>query len=69
MQLDVNVYAVILLVSGLAAGFLSLFIIYRSEVVRWFAFTLFNGAIWSFFYGFELASLDLPSIYFWIKFE
>ena len=70
MQLDVNVYAVILLVLGVAAGFLSLFIIYRlSEVVRWFAFTLFNGAIWSFFYGFELASLDLPTIYFWIKFE
>lgn len=70
MQLDVNVYAVILLVLGLAAGFLSLVIIFRSnEGVRWFAFTLLNGAIWTFFYGLELASLDLPTIYFWIKFE
>jgi len=70
MQLEFNLYAVTLLVLGVAAGLLSLFIIYRlSDSVRWFAFTLLNGAIWAFFYGFELASLDLPTMYFWIQFQ
>ena len=70
MQLEFNLYAVTLLVLGVAAGILSLFIIYRlSDAVRWFAFTLLNGAIWAFFYGLELASLSLSGIYFWVKFE
>jgi len=70
MQLDFNFYAVTLLVLGVAAGFLSLFIIYRlGDAVRWFALTLFSGAIWTFFYGLELASTDFPTIYYWIKFE
>ena len=70
MQLDFNLYAVTLLFLGVAAGFLSLFIIYRlSDSVRWFAFTLLNGVIWAFFYGLELASTDLTGIYFWIKFQ
>lgn len=70
MPLDFNLYAVILLVLGVAAGLLSLFIIYKlGEAVRWFAFTVLNGALWAFFYGLELASLDFPTIYFWIQFE
>ena len=70
MQLDFNLYAVTLLVLGVAAGLLSLFIVYRlSDSVRWFAFTLLNGGIWAFFYGLELASLDLSSIYFWVQFQ
>lgn len=70
MQLDFNLYAITLLILGVATGFLSLFIIYRlSDAVRWFAFTLINGAIWATFYGLELASLNLESIYFWIRFQ
>lgn len=70
MQLDFNVYALILLVFGIGAGILSLFILYRLNVtVKWFAFTLLCGSIWSFFYGLELASLSFSAIYFWIKFE
>lgn len=70
MQLDFNHYAITLLVLGVAAGLLSLFIMYRlNDAVRWFALTLINGAIWAFFYGLELASLNLESIYFWIKFQ
>ena len=70
MQVDFNLYAVTLLVLGVAAGLLSFFIVYRlSDSVRWFALTLLNGGIWAFFYGLELASLDLSSMFFWIQFQ
>ena len=70
MHLDFNVYAIVLLISGIVAGFFSVFIFYRlGGSVKWFAFTLLNIAIWVFFYGLELASLSFSSMYFWLKIQ
>lgn len=70
MQFDFNLYSNILLLLGIASGFLSLFIISRlDDLVRWFGYTVLSGALWAFFYGLELASVDLVSIQFWLKVE
>ncbi|HLW21037.1 MAG TPA: histidine kinase N-terminal 7TM domain-containing protein [Cyclobacteriaceae bacterium] len=70
MQVDLNVYAIILLISGTVAGAFSFYIFYRlGGKVKWFAVTLLNVSVWVFFYGLELTSISLSSMYFWIKVE
>src|SRR5690554_4134076 len=70
MQLDFNVYSIILLISGIAAALFSVFIFYRlGGTVKWFALTMLNVSIWVFFYGLELASLNFSAMYFWIRIE
>jgi signal transduction histidine kinase len=37
------------------------------EQLKWFVFTMMFISLWAFFYAFQIASLDLPGILFWIK--
>ena len=70
MQLDFNIFSLTLLISGLLVAILSSVIIYRlNDYVRWFAITMLSVALWSIAYGFELASIRLEDMLFWIKIE
>lgn len=37
------------------------------EQLKWFVFTMMFISIWAFFYAFQLASVDLQGILFWVK--
>ncbi|PST82193.1 PAS domain-containing sensor histidine kinase [Pedobacter yulinensis] len=57
MTFAFNIYAILLLVSGLAILCMSSLIIRRENgTMKWLGCTLFSNAVWSIAYGFELAS-------------
>jgi len=63
MNFTFNIYAILLLVFGSITIALAYFI-YRKggNAVRWFSLMMLSNAIWSIFYGFELASSDISQI-------
>jgi PAS domain-containing protein len=70
MEFQYNIYAIILLVSGAAMVLMTVFI-YRSlkgrcNGFRWITLSI---ALWTLFYGLELASTSLQAILFWTNFE
>lgn len=68
--MELNVFSVVLLVSGLiVSGISSVLISQVRESIRWFAVTMIAVSVWAMAYGFELASLELESMLFWIKIE
>ncbi|RZS98526.1 MULTISPECIES: sensor histidine kinase [Cecembia] len=68
--MELNVFSVVLLVSGLTvAGISSVLISQVRGSIRWFAITMVAVSVWAMAYGFELASLDLESMLFWVKIE
>ncbi len=65
-----NVYSITLLLFGLAAVFMSFFILRRSgEAVRQFTYISFGIAIWSIAYAFELSSFSYENMIFWLRLE
>lgn len=65
-----NVYSITLLLFGLAAVFMSFFILRRSgEAVRQFTYISFGIAIWSIAYAFELSSFSYENMLFWLRLE
>ncbi|HCN84965.1 MAG TPA: PAS domain-containing sensor histidine kinase, partial [Sphingobacteriaceae bacterium] len=70
MNLEYNVFSIVLLISGLAAFFMSVMVFQRmGGAVRWFGFTMTLIAIWAITYGFELSSTTLEQMLFWINLE
>ncbi|MCH6200931.1 ATP-binding protein [Aquiflexum sp. LQ15W] len=68
--MELNIFSVTLLVSGIIVAAISTVIIYRlGNAVRWFAFTMLFVSIWALAYGFELSSKRLEAMLFWIKIE
>lgn len=68
--MDLNIFSLILLISGIFSIGISAVIIYRlGEVVQWFAITMLLVSIWALGYGFELSSNSLDLMLFWIKIE
>jgi signal transduction histidine kinase len=67
---ELNVFSITLLVSGIIVAVISTVIIYRlGDSVRWFAFTMLFVSIWALAYGFELSVKTLEAMLFWIKIE
>ena len=65
-----NVYSITLLLFGLAAVFMSIFILRRSgEAVRQFTYISFGISIWSIAYAFELSSFNYENMLFWLRLE
>src|SRR5574343_2006065 len=65
-----NVYSITLLLFGLAAVFMSIFILRRSgEAVRQFTYISFGISIWSIAYAFELSSFSYENMLFWLRLE
>ena len=70
MGLEYNIFSVVLLVSGIAALFMSFMIFQRlGGAVKWFGFTMLVIAIWAITYAFELSSKTLEEMLFWINIE
>jgi signal transduction histidine kinase len=70
MQLDINIFSITLIISGILAGLFSVFIFFRlDETAKWFSLTMLSISSWAVFYGFELASYDLKDMLFWVKLE
>ena len=70
MNLEYNIFSITLLVSGLAAFFMSLMVFQRiGGAVRWYGFAMALIAIWAITYGFELSSTTLEDMLFWINLE
>lgn len=68
--MELNIFSVTLLVSGIIVAAISTVIIYRlGNAVRWFAFTMLFVSIWALAYGFELSGKRLETMLFWIKIE
>ncbi|MCS4433324.1 histidine kinase N-terminal 7TM domain-containing protein [Aquiflexum gelatinilyticum] len=68
--MELNIFSVSLLFSGIIVAAISTVIIYRlGDSVRWFAFTMLFVSIWALAYGFELSSKNLETMLFWIKIE
>jgi len=67
---ELNIFSITLLVSGIIVAAISTVIIYRlGDSVRWFAFTMLFVSIWALGYGFELSVKSLDAMLFWIKIE
>jgi PAS domain S-box-containing protein len=70
MNLEYNIFSIALLISGLAAFFMSVMVFQRmGGAVRWFGFTMTLIAVWAITYGFELSSSTLDQMLFWINLE
>jgi PAS domain S-box-containing protein len=70
MNLEYNIYSIILLISGVAAFVMSLMVFRRlGGAVRWFGFVMLGISFWAITYGFELASSTLEQMLFWIDLE
>lgn len=68
--MELNIFSLILLLTGIFSIGVSAIIIYRlGDVVRWFAITMLLVSIWALAYGFELSSQSLDAMLFWIKIE
>ncbi|WP_373495581.1 histidine kinase N-terminal 7TM domain-containing protein [Aquiflexum sp.] len=68
--MELNIFSIILLVSGMLVAGISAVIIYRmKDAVRWFAFTMLLVSIWALGYGLELLSETLEGMMFWVKVE
>ncbi|WP_232826738.1 sensor histidine kinase [Cognataquiflexum aquatile] len=68
--MELNIFSITLLVSGIIVAAISTVIIYRlGDSVRWFAFTMLFVSIWALGYGFELSVKSLDAMLFWIKIE
>lgn len=68
--MELNIFSITLLVSGIIVAAISTVIIYRlGDSVRWFAFTMLFVSIWALGYGFELSVKSLEAMLFWIKIE
>ena len=68
--MELNIFSITLLVSGIIVAAISTVIIYRlGDSVRWFAFTMLFVSIWALAYGFELSVKSLEAMLFWIKIE
>jgi len=70
MDFTFNLYSIVLILFGTATLLLSYYI-YRKEggAVRFFGIMMFSSAIWSFAYGFELASTTIEQAKLWISIE
>tara|TARA_R110002020_G_scaffold118729_1_gene271229 strand:- start:1856 stop:3622 length:1767 start_codon:yes stop_codon:yes gene_type:complete len=70
MEFVFNHFSIILLLSGLLVGGLSLYITFKVEgAIRWIALTMLSAAIWGFFYGMELSVSTIEAMTFFIKIE
>jgi N-terminal 7TM region of histidine kinase len=70
MSFHFNTFAIVLLMSGVAALLMSLVIFQRTiDAVKWFAAMMFSSAIWAICYAFELSSHTLEQMLFWIDLE
>lgn len=70
MTLDFNIYAVVLLVSGVMVLLFALLLFDRVQAsVRSFAWMMLFTAVWSIAYALELASGTLEAMLFWIRIE
>lgn len=70
MDFHYNIYSVTLMMSGVAAFFLSLLIFRRlGETIQWFSILMMCSAVWAICYALELASYTLPQMLFWINLE
>lgn len=68
--MELNIFSITLLVSGILVAGISSVIIYRmKDAVRWFAVTMLLVAIWALGYGLELMSETLEAMLFWVKIE
>lgn len=70
MDFNFNIFAIILIVCGIASIALSNFIYTKGgKAVKWFTLMLLSTAVWSIAYGLELASNSLAQIVLFIKIE
>lgn len=70
MAFHFNSYSITLLMSGMAALFVSVLLFQiRQSAVKWFGVTMLCNALWAISYAFELSVLELPQMLFWINFE
>jgi len=70
MEFIFNPFSIILLLSGLLVGGLSIYIAFKVEdSTRWVALTMLCAAIWGFFYGLELSVSTKESMLFFVKLE
>lgn len=70
MELSHNPFSITLLVSSVTCLLLTaLLLIKEGRTVRWFALMMLSITLWAVFYGFELATAELSSIMWWIRFE
>jgi signal transduction histidine kinase len=70
MEFILNPFSILLILSGLIVGILSLVIAFRmGNSTKWVAITMLCAAIWGFFYGLELASTDLDTILILVKLQ
>ena len=70
MELIFNPFSIILILSGLIVGGLSLIIATRMEsATKWVDITMLCAAVWGFFYGIELSTTDLDFILTLIKLQ
>ena len=68
--MSLNIFSLILLVSGLLVAGISVAILNKLDrTVKWFAITMLLVSIWAIAYGLELASLHLGDMLFWVKIE
>lgn len=70
MAFNFNAYSITLLMSGMAALFISVLLFrIRHSAVKWFGVTMLCNAIWAISYSFELSVEQLGQMLFWINFE
>lgn len=70
MEFILNPFSILLILSGLIVGGLSMVIAFRmGNSTKWVAITMLCAAIWGFFYGLELASTDLDTILILVKLQ
>lgn len=70
MEFILNPFSIILILSGLLVGGLSIYIIFKVEdSTRWITLTMLCAAIWGFFYGIELSVSTKNAMLFFIKLE
>lgn len=70
MSLHFNLYAIILLASGTAAGMVGFVLLQRRHsAIVWFSVMMLTSAVWAIAYAFELASATVEQMLFWIDFE
>jgi signal transduction histidine kinase len=67
---ELNIFSITLLISGIIVAGISTIIIYRlGDSVRWFAITMLLVSIWALAYGIELSVNNLDAMIFWVKVE
>lgn len=70
MSLHFNIYAIVLLASGIAAAMVGFVLLQRRHsAIVWFSIMMLVSAVWAIAYAFELSSATIEQMLFLINFE